>query len=147
MRLIPSRGEQWGLFGLQDRMNNLFEAFSRGNDWTAFGEGTWPTVDVIETPETLQVKAEMPGIDPKDIEIAVHGDTLTIRGEKKTEEEHKGKTWHRRERTAGMIARTIHLPVAIDPDHIDAVDEAGVLTVTLPKREDVKPRQITVRTK
>lgn len=145
MRMIPKRGEQWGLFGPRDRANTLFDAFLRGTEWSPFGEEAWPTVDVIETPENLQVKAEMPGIDPKEIEIAVHGETLTIRGEKKEEKEEKGKTWHRRERTAGTFQRSIVLPFAIDADHVEAFEEAGVLNITLPKREDVMPKKIEVK--
>lgn len=149
MRLIPYRGDDFGgVTALQDRMNHLFDSFFRGEGPHLFGGQRWlPSVDVLETPETLRVKAELPGIDPKDIEISVVGDTLTIKGEKTTEKEDKGKTWHRRECTSGTFLRSVALPVEVDADHVEAVDEAGVLTITLPKREHAKAKHIPVKAK
>ena len=149
MRLIPYRADDFGsLTALQGRMNHLFDSFFGGDRPHTLGVQQWlPAVDVVETPETLLVKAELPGIDPKDIEISVVGDTLTIKGRKTTEKEEKGKTWHRRECTTGTFLRSITLPVDVDADHVEAVGEAGVLTITLPKREHAKARRITVKAK
>ena len=147
MRLIPYREDQFGLTSLQDRMNGLFDSFFNGGRHGVRLEHLWPSIDVVETPETVQVKAEMPGIEPEAIDISVTADTLTIKGEKTAEKEEKGKTWHRRERSAGQFVRSITLPVSVDPDHVEAVNEAGVLTITLPKRELAKTKRIVVKSK
>ena len=149
MRLIPYRGDDFGgLIAMRERMNDLFGPLVRGGETPMFGGQPWlPSVDIVETPETLQVKAEVPGFDPKDIEISVVGDTLTIKGEKTAEKEEKGKTWHRRECTSGTFFRSVTLPVEIDPDHVEAVEEAGVLTITLPKRVHATAKHITIKTK
>lgn len=145
MRLIPYREDEWpGLTRLQDEMNRLFEGFFSGAprrmDWQ-------PRVDVVETPETLVVKAELPGIAPGDVDISVAGDVLTIRGEKKAETEEKGKTWYRRERTSGSFARSITLPFAVDANRIEAEEKSGVITITLPKREEAKPKKVQIKVK
>ena len=146
-RLIPYREDPLGLSLFQNRMNRLFESFF-GEDDRSLGEVTlWPTLDLIETPETLQVKAELPGIEPKDLDISIVGNMLTIKGEKSEEKEEKGKTWHRRERSAGRFVRSISLPMEVDAEHVEAVDEHGVLTITLPKLEPAKAKRISVRAK
>jgi HSP20 family protein len=145
-RLIPYREDPFGLSLFQNRMNRLFESFFGEDEQGAEGFH-WPTLDVIETPENLQVKAELPGIDPKQLEISITGNTLTIRGEKSQEKEEKGKTWHRRERSAGRFVRSITLPLKVDAEHVEAVDEHGVLTITLPKLEPAKAKRIEVKAK
>jgi len=150
MRLIPYRDEPFGLANLQSRMNRLFESFfdgERGEIGEVAEPALRPFVDIIETPETIQVKAELPGIAPADIEVSVSDNVLTIRGEKATEKEEKGKTWHRRERSWGQFFRSVALPLEVESEHVEAVDEAGVLTITLPKRESAKPRRIAVKAK
>jgi len=147
MRLIPHRDTHLGLTTLQNRMNGLFESFFDRGRMGMRDEYLWPTIDVVETPETVQVKAEMPGIDPKEIDITVTADTLTIKGEKTTEKDEKGKTWHCRERSTGQFVRSITLPVTVDPDHVEAVNDAGVLSITLPKREQAKTKRILVKSK
>jgi HSP20 family protein len=142
MQLIP-RSNDFHLATLHDRMDRLLESFFDDPDMGSRLLGL--PVDVYETPETVQVQAELPGIEPKDIHLSVVGDTLTIRGERIAEREEKGKTWHRRERRAGSFLRTIPLPARVDPDHVEATDRSGILTITLPKLEEAKARRIPVK--
>lgn len=147
MRLTPYGGDDFGLAALQNRMNRLFDTFFREGETPFASESLWPPVDVIDTPETLQVKAEVPGIDPKNIDISIVGNMLTISGEKSKEHEAKGKTWHRRERSVGTFRRSITLPMKVDASHVEAIDETGVLTITLPKVEQEKTKHIPVKIK
>jgi HSP20 family protein len=105
-----------------------------------------PAVDVKELPEAIVVKAEVPGIDAKEINIAVTGDILTIKGEKKSEREEKEANYHLVERSYGSFSRAIKLPAVVDLDKIDAKYDQGVLTVTCPKKEAVKPKSIEIKT-
>ena len=147
MRLIPHKGGEFGMATFQNRLNRLFDSFLNENDFMPAKEAFWPAIDVIDTPETLQVKAEVPGIDPKDIDISIVGNALTIKGEKTEDREEKGKTWYRRERSSGTFLRTVPLPVAVDAEHVEAIDEDGVLNITLPKREMEKAKFIPVKGK
>lgn len=147
MRLIPYVGSDFGMFRLQNRMNRLFESVLTENEAGSSAEQLWPPMDVIDTPETLQIKAEVPGIDPKDIHISIVGNALTIRGAKTSERDEKGKTWHLRELSSGSFLRSITLPVDVDADHVEAIDESGVLTITLPKLKPETARSIEVKVK
>jgi len=110
-------------------------------------EGAWaPAVDVSETADKITVKAEVPGMDAKDIEISLVGDTLSIKGEKKAEREEKGENYHLVERSYGSFSRSLKLPAAVDADKIEATYKQGVLTVTCPKKEEVKPKAIEIKT-
>jgi HSP20 family protein len=116
------------------------------------GEEAWPTgrlipsVDLSETPKALEVRVDLPGVKPKEIDIQVSGNLLTISGEKKEEKEEKGKTFHRIERYSGSFSRTMALPCAVNEDEVAAEYHDGVLTITLPKTEEAKTRKITVKT-
>ncbi len=101
-------------------------------------------LDVAETENEFVVRASLPGLAPDDVQITAHGDTLTIRGELKAEAEKPGETWHLRERRTGAFQRTVALPAAIDADRAHAAFEHGVLTLTLPKAETAKPKQIRI---
>ena len=105
-----------------------------------------PAVDVKESAEAVVVKAEVPGIDAQDINISVTGDVLTIKGEKKSEREEKDENYHVVERNYGSFSRSLKLPMAVDLDKIEAKYEKGVLTVTCPKKEAVKPKAIEIKT-
>jgi len=141
--------ERWDPFreavSLRDAMNSLLqESFVRpgamsGQD----GYATLP-LDVAETENEFVIKAALPGVKPDDVQITVQGDTLTIRGESKAEEEKKGERWHVRERRFGSFQRSVTLPTPVDSDKAQAHYEHGVLTLTLPKSEAAKPRQIKV---
>jgi HSP20 family protein len=105
-----------------------------------------PAVDVKETAEQIVVKAEVPGIDAKDINISVTGDVLTIKGEKKSEREEEEENYHLVERSYGSFSRSLVLPAAVHMDKIEAKYDKGVLTVTCPKKEEVKPKAIEIKT-
>jgi len=134
------------VFSTQDRFNRLFnQTLSQ-----MFGEengklGTWsPAVDVFETDQNLVVKAELPGIDPKDVEIRVENNTLFLQGQRKFENEVKEENYHRIERSYGSFTRTFALPGSIDAEKVSADYKSGVLTLTLPKREEAKPKTIKI---
>jgi HSP20 family protein len=105
-----------------------------------------PAMDLSETADKVVVKAEVPGMEPKDIDISLSGDLLTIRGEKKSEREEKKENYHLVERSYGSFSRSVRLPAAVNADKIEARYEKGVLTITCPKKEKVKPKAIEVKT-
>jgi len=145
MKLIPREWEEFPtLTGLRRQMNRLLDYFPNAEEPTF---EWWPAVNVTETPETVLVTAEIPGLEPKEIEISVVGDTLTIRGEKRIEKEEKGKTWYRREIAGGKFMRSFTLPTSVDAEHVDATSKMGLLTITLPKRAEARAKKIEVKIK
>ena len=102
-------------------------------------------MDVAETPEQITIKAELPGIDAKQIDISLAGDILTIKVEKKSEREEKKENYHLVERNYGSFSRSQALPAAVKPEKIDAKFQKGVLTITCPKKEPVKPKTIEIK--
>ena len=130
---------------MQDRMNRLFGNVYLRDEDTAF-RGNWtPPVDIFET-EThdLVVRAELPGMAREDIEVSVENSTLVIKGEKKFDAEVKDESYRRIERTYGAFHRSFTLPNTVDSNRVSAEYKHGVLTVTLPFREEAKPRTINV---
>ncbi|MEZ4862318.1 MAG: Hsp20/alpha crystallin family protein [Caldilineaceae bacterium] len=109
------------------------------------GDGYSLALDVAEQDDQYVVKASVPGIKPEDIEITLTDNVLTIKGETKDEKEIEEEKYHMRERHYGSFTRTIALPVTVNADKIEAVNENGVLTLTLPKAEAVKPKRIEVK--
>ena len=110
-------------------------------------EAEWaPAVDVSETAEEVVVKAEVPGMEAKDIDISLSGDILTIKGEKKSEREETKENYHLVERSYGSFSRSLKLPAAVVVDKIEASYQKGVLTISCPKKEEVKPKTIEVKT-
>ena len=108
--------------------------------------GEWiPSVDVSETKDALVVKAEIPGMESKDIDISLSGDLLTIKGEKKQKTEEKKENYHRIETRYGAFSRTIRVPVSVDSNKIEASYEKGILKITLPKKEEIKAKQIEIK--
>ena len=141
--------ERWDPFreavSLRDAMNALFQdSFVRPSGASAQGGGVALPLDVSENPNEFVVKASLPGVKPEDVQITVHGDTLTIQGETKVEDEKKGQRWHLRERRFGQFQRSLSLATPVDSDKAQASFEHGVLTLTLPKSEQAKPRQIKI---
>lgn len=139
------------LGSLQERMNRMFDESFRGiatrpgaeEDW-ALG-GSWaPAVDIYEQDGNIVLKAEVPGVDPKDVDILVENNVLTLRGERKFDQEVKKESYHRVERSYGTFTRSFTLPNVVDTDKIKAEHKEGVLRVTLPKKEEAKPRQISI---
>jgi len=134
-----------GLSTLHDQVNRLFnETMFRGqNEDSAIT--TWaPAVDIYETPNELVVKADLPDVNEKDIDIRVENNLLTVRGERKFEKKVTEDNYLRVERTYGAFSRSFSLPNTVNPEAIHAEYKNGVLTVNLPKREESKPRQVKV---
>lgn len=132
---------------LREAMDRLFDdAFTRPLAFMRNGFST-PAVDMYQTDDEVVVKAALPGIKADEVQINVTGDVLTLKGEVKQEDEKKERSWHIRERHYGSFERSIVLPTEVVADKAKAEFENGILTVTLPKAEDVKPRTITVKAK
>ena len=131
---------------LQEEINRLFEGSRPPGPRGIFERSYSPAIDVVETPESYMVMCDLPGVELKDVEISVAGSILTLKGEKRRRAEGKGGRDLREDFIYGKFQRTLQLPLAIDADRVEAVLKDGVLTITLPKREELKPRQISVKT-
>jgi len=135
------------LFSLQDQLfrtfNDAYRGVNREDDQSMVA--TWsPLVDVYEDADGITLKAELPEVDAKDVEIQVEQNTLTLKGARKLEREDKRDGYHRIERTYGAFSRTFTLPNTVDVEHITAESREGVLRLFLPKKAETKPRQIKV---
>jgi HSP20 family protein len=141
-----SRWEPFGgLSTLHDQVNRLFNEtrFRRQGEESELT--TWaPPVDIYETPNELVVKADLPDLQEKDIDVCVENNLLTIRGERKFEKSVSEENYLRVERSYGSFSRSFSLPNAVNTESIHAEYKNGVLTVNLPKREESKPRQVKV---
>ena len=129
---------------LQNRLNRLFEPFAE----ETFPLTTWvPACDIYETAKEIVVKAELPGLKKEEVFVSIENNVLMIRGERKFEEEVKRENFHPVERTYGEFLSSFTLPTFIDANKILAEFKDGLLVVTLPKREEAKPKQIEVKVK
>ncbi|HVB28475.1 MAG TPA: Hsp20/alpha crystallin family protein [Terriglobia bacterium] len=130
----------------QDRFNRIFsETLARAFGNEEPSSRAWmPPVDIYETDDNLVLKAELPGINPNDVEVRVEDNTLYLKGERKVEKEAKEENLHRVERSYGAFSRTFALPGSIDADKVEAKYKDGVLTLTMPKREEAKPKTIKI---
>ncbi len=137
------------LISLREAMDRLFEeSFVRPRtDWPAPLSAGTLAVDMYETDQDVVVKSSVPGVKPEDIDITITGDTLTIKGEAKSEEKVEEANYVRQERRYGAFSRSLTLPTTIVGDKAKAEFENGVLTLTLPKAEEVKPKTIKVKAK
>ena len=124
----------------------LQDPFSALTQGTSFFEGWTPALDIYEDKDKYVAKGELPGMKKEDIDVSLDGNTLTISGERKREEEKKEGDTYRSERYFGRFQRTVTLPAAVDANKIQALYKDGVLTVTVPKTEEAKPKQIEVKT-
>ena len=133
---------------MQDQMNRMLDlAWSR-----EFGEelkeGVWqPPVDIYEDEQSVVIKAEIPDVDQKDIDIKIENNTLTLRGERKHSSEVKKENYYRVERYFGQFQRSFSLPQSIDQEKVQASCDKGILTITLPKKAETKPKQISIEVK
>lgn len=137
------RANQQGLGELQElqsRMNRLFEGGESTRLWA-------PVVDITESENEIVLEAELPGMKKEEIDIQLNGDTLVLRGERKIEQSQKGEQYHRVERQYGAWQRSFQIEIPIDTQNVSADYNDGVLTVRLPKAEEIKPRQIEITTK
>lgn len=131
---------------LQREMNDLFENRMRGTADDGEVETGWrPLVDIYEDADHFLLTVELPGLTAKDVEIKVEEQRLTLRGERKLEFEEKKDNYHRVERTYGKFVRTFTLPNSVDAEHIEANYKEGLLAISIPKKAEVKPKQITVK--
>ncbi len=128
---------------LQDEFNRFFEDFGLGS--AVAQEDFSPAMDIRETDEAYIVEADVPGIKREDVKIEINDDVLTIKGERKVEQEENKKDYRRIERQYGSFRRSVSIPDGIQHDAVEAKFVDGVLRVTLPKREDTKPRRIEVK--
>ena len=153
--LIPSRrraqqgGQLQPVTRLRSNWDRLFDTMlddfwpSAASTFGATAQGM--ALDLTETDDEIVVRAEVPGIDPEDLEIQLNGDVLSISGEKTAEEEHKEGARHYSERVYGSYQRTIQLPKAVDPERVKAESKHGVVTITLRKAEVARSRKIDVK--
>lgn len=133
---------------MQDRINRVFgDFYRRGSDDDLTSRGDWvPPVDIFENDKhELVLRAELPGIKREDIDIRVENNVLSIRGERKRESEVSDEQYHRVERCCGTFVRSFSLPSTVDTEKVKADYKDGVLSVTLPTREEAKPKQIQVQ--
>jgi HSP20 family protein len=144
MTTIAKIGPYRGFATLHDQFDRLFnETFRNPSEESALT--AWaPSVDIYETPNELVVKADLPEVNEKDIEVRVENNLLTIRGERKFDKSVSEENFLRVERTYGAFSRSFSLPNTVNPEAIGAEYKNGVLTITLPKREESKPRQVKV---
>jgi HSP20 family protein len=132
------------LSSIQDRMNRLFQDQYSGREESLVSGSFVPAVDVYEDEQSIQLKFEVPGIDEKDIDIRLENNTLTVRGERKFEQEQKEENFQRIERRYGSFTRSFTLPNVVNTEDVQAEYDRGVLTVRLAKRAEAKPKQIKV---
>jgi len=128
-----------------NRRNGLLFPFDIESFWGAPARRGWvPALDFAETPEAYVVRAELPGVDPQEVEISIEDGRLEISGEKSAEQTEEKQGWFRVERSHGSFHRTVELPGAVDTGKVKAESRNGVLTITLPKREEAKAKKISV---
>ncbi len=129
--------------GIEDMMERLWE---EGDGRFLREEAFFPRANLAETESGFEVALDLPGMKPEEIKVEMRDGNLSISGERKEEKEEKGKTFHRIERSYGSFCRTIPLPAKVEEGKIDAKFANGVLTITLPKSEQEKPKRISVKT-
>jgi HSP20 family protein len=129
---------------LHGEMDDLFGGFFKGFDGPFAGYKAWPAIDVAEEEDAIIVRAEVPGCKADDINISVHGNMLTISGEKKLSEEKKEKSYYHVESSYGSFKRELTLPTDVDQSKIDATCKNGVLSVILPKAEKAKAIKVKI---
>jgi HSP20 family protein len=130
---------------LQEEINRLFEGTRPTGPRGIFERSFSPAIDVVENADSYGILCDLPGVELKDVEISVTGGIVTLKGEKRRPE-HDDRHGLRGEFGAGKFQRTVQLPLAIEADKVEAVLKDGVLRIILPKREELKPRQIAVKT-
>ncbi len=150
-RFVPFRTGLSDVAVLQNRLNSIFQDFARpagelapSSETLAMGNFV-PAVDVYEDAQKLVLKLEVPGISREDLDIRVEGRILTVRGERKFESEEKEENFHRIERRYGSFVRSFTLPATVNTDEVSAASQDGVLSISLSKKPEAKPKQIEVK--
>jgi HSP20 family protein len=149
MANIIRRDPFFELTSLQDRVNQLFNQTFGGFEGFGFEQplataNFLPPVDIFEDEHNITLQAEIPGVKQEDLSVTLENNVLTITGDRKFKEEEKKENFHRIERRYGKFTRSFTLPASVDSQSVNATFENGVLNVTLPKREEFKPKQITI---
>jgi HSP20 family protein len=147
MELVP-----WRPFGevssFRGEMDKLWDRFFGQRPLTGTLSEEWiPSVDISETEDKLLIKAELPGLETKDVNVSISGDLLTIKGEKKKEKEEKDEHHHYMERYSGSFERSFRIPVNVKSDKVEAIFDKGILKVTLPKVEEARKKEIEIKVK
>jgi len=157
MTLIPWRGKHRGggrgegspLVALRNEMDRLLDSFMRepfgSLDWPFSERGWAPAIDVVESDKEVTVRAEIPGIDPQNLDVSVSGNQLTLSGEKKESSEETGGDVYRREIRCGSFRRSVELPEGLDTENVDAQYANGVLTLRLKRLPSATPKRIEVK--
>ncbi|MBN1579981.1 MAG: Hsp20/alpha crystallin family protein [Anaerolineae bacterium] len=128
---------------LQREMNSLLSGTSRWPGLSA--ASSYPAMNVWTDQDSVVVTAELPGVEPEDIDISVKNDTLTLSGSRKPDEAQEVETYHRRERGSGSFTRSFQLPFQVEPDKVEASYRKGILNITLPRAEADKPEKIAIK--
>ena len=126
-------------------MLRLFDTFA-GDTLADRGAGVFPPVNITQDADNFYLRAEVPGIKPNELSLSAVRNRVSLAGQRKLQRENERVSYHRQERAEGSFNRTVTLPTEVDAQRIDARYADGILTLTLPKAEETKPRQITVRT-
>ncbi len=145
VKYIPLRKPR----SMQEQMNRLFDvSWNFDISGENLNEGIWqPLVDIYETADSVVIKAELPDVDQKDIDVLIEENTLTLKGERRQDGEVKKENYYRIERYFGTFQRSFNLPTTIDQENVDAICKKGVLTITMSKKEKTRPKQINVTVK
>lgn len=152
MANIIRRDPFFELTSLRDRVNQLFNQAFGGFEGFRFEQPLmetdfFPAVDIAEDEQNITMMMELPGVKMEDLKVTFENNMLTVSGERKFKEEEKKEDYHRIERRYGKFTRSFTLPVGVDPDRVNAVLENGILNITLPKKEEFKPKQIMINVK
>ncbi len=148
MNLIASKRDSNGLAAVPMRVNRLFDSLFDLGTGAGLTSETWiPPMDVVETPEAIEVLIDLPGIDPKDIDLSIQKDRLEISGQRERPQAQDDTRWYRFERAGGAFHRALRLPVPVDGDKVKASAEHGQLHIVLPKVAEVMPKRIEIKGK
>jgi len=142
-REVPATRSPFAL--LRQEMDELISRFWDGEKENWFTVPYAPSVDLTESTNAFEIRMDIPGLDAKDIDVQIHGSTVTLSGQRKEEKEEKGKTYHRVERRTGSFSRTLMLPCEVNEDEVAAEYNQGVLSVKLPKCEEAKSKKVAVK--
>lgn len=128
---------------MSDLLSNFWSGNGNGN--ALLRGGVAPALDVAEKDNSFEIRMDIPGVESKDLDVEVHGNTVTISGSRKEEKEEKGKTFHRIERSSGSFSRTVTLPCSVTEKEVAAEYTNGVLSVILPKSEEARPKKVSIK--
>jgi HSP20 family protein len=143
--LLSKRYPFWDIERTLEEMNRVFDVFSGPVGLRSMPVGTFPALNVYDAGDKLVVTAEMPGVDPKDIDLNVVENNLTISGKRDAAPEDQQVQYYRRERFSGQFSRSISLAEKVNPDAVKATYKNGILTIELPKAQEAKPRSIKIK--